>query len=514
MLRNYQLMAIQAIENNKSKNVLLQMPTGSGKTFTFCEAAKRHFAENRTKVLILVHRTELLQQAYNSLGERTFKIEKGIKQIPHDFDFYVGMVETLSRRLALLPEFGLVIIDECHIGNFKKTPFFHKAHTKVIGVTATPVAETPLSLHYNDMIMPISVSELIQNNYLVNCEVFGFASDLVSKQNFKTIRGEFDEKQMEEFYSSEKMVKNVIEAYWKKLSGQKTLIFNVNINHNEAVYLAFKKEGLNVYQITGETPDWERKEVLKRFKTESDAIICNVGVLTTGFDEPSVKAIVLNRATKSLALYLQMIGRGSRLFESKEKFTVIDLGKNTTRHGFYDDFFDWKTFFLHGTKKEKSNKESAMPIKECPSCGFTLHTRIVECPNCNHSFEEERKKQMKQEKEQELFLLTRKNPIKIPSQKLYELAAERGWKPYAVLHRIAAHIVDYEIKYEPIVTRDYSNSKGIEELDIWCKKYNIKNNKWHKDLIINHIKTKYEKEKGIQDSAGNSDLVSEQQSEF
>lgn len=511
MLRKYQLMAVQAVENTSHKNVLLQMPTGSGKTFTFCEIAKRHFAEHMTKVLILVHRAELLDQAFKSLGERCFRIEAGVKNIPHDFDYYVGMVETLSRRLAILPEFGRVIIDECHIGNFKKTPFFHMDNCKVLGVTATPVCETPLSSHYSEMILPVTVSDLINDKHLLNCDVYGFASDLVSKQNFKTIRGEFDEKQMEDFYSSEKMVRNVIEAYWSKIAGQKTLIFNVNIKHNDSVYSALKEEGLNVYKITGETPAHERKEVLSRFKSEPDAIICNVGVLTTGFDEPSVKAIILNRATKSLSLYLQMIGRGSRLFEGKEKFTVLDLGKNTTRHGFYDNNFDWQTFFTHGTKKDKGNKESAMPIKECPECGFTLHTRIVTCPNCNHDFEEARMAQAKEEKEQKLFLLIRDKPINIPSQKLYELAKERGWKPYAVLHKIAEHIVKYEIKYEPVVTREYSISQGLIELEVWCKKNDIKNNKWHKDLIVNHIKTKYEAEKGIQNTAGNSNLLPEQQ---
>ena len=84
--------------------------------------------------------------------------------------------------------------------------------------------------------------------------------------------------------------------------------------------------------------------------TQQNAILCNVGVLTTGFDEPSIETIILNRATKSLSLYLQMVGRGSRLSENKEKFLVLDLGKNTTRHGAYTDYFDWQAYFQHGAK--------------------------------------------------------------------------------------------------------------------------------------------------------------------
>jgi type I site-specific restriction endonuclease len=212
--------------------------------------------------------------------------------------------------------------------------------------------------------------------------------------------------------------------------------------------------------------------------------MCNVGVLTTGFDEPSVKAIVLNRATKSLPLYLQMIGRGSRLYEGKEKFIVIDLGKNTTRHGFYDDFFDWKNLFENGTKKQKeAGKEGAAPIKECPSCGFMQHTRKITCENCGHDFEAERAAQEKQEKEQKLFLLTKEKPINIPTERLFELAKEREWKPYAVLHKIAEHIVNYQRKHGEIVTDEYCDSQAIIELDVWCKEYGKKNNKWHQEFI-------------------------------
>lgn len=492
MLRDYQVTAIKQIEETDG-NVMLQLPTGAGKTYTFCELAKRYFADNIRKVLIVVHRTELLDQAFKSLGEKCFRIEKGVKVIPTNYDYYVGMVETINRRLNKLPDFGLVIIDESHIGNFRKLPFFEMNNTKVVGVSATPVAEIPLSNYFGQLVMPTTISNLISDNYLLNCDVYGFASDLVSKQKFKTKGGDFDEKQMEEFYSSEKMVKNVIEAYWQKIPGKKTIIFNVNLNHNDAVYKALKNEGLNVYQVTGETPLNERKKAINDFKNDPHGIMCNVGVLTTGFDEPKVEAIILNRATKSLPLYLQMIGRGSRIHENKEKFIVIDLGKNTSRHGFYDSEYDWTTMFYKGTKKEnKSNAESAAPIKECPSCGFMQHTRKVQCESCGHDFEEERIKQQKEEQQQKLYLLVRDNPINIPTEKIYAIAEERGWKEYAVLHKIAEHIANYQKKYFNIVTDDYSNKIAMEELQKWCSKYSKKNNKWHREFMLRLLETKRE----------------------
>jgi superfamily II DNA or RNA helicase len=500
MLRDYQKKAIEAIEKTDG-DCCLQMPTGSGKTFTFCELAKRHFTENVEKVLIVVHRTELLNQAYKSLGERCFKIEKGVKNIPHDYDYYVAMVETLNRRINLLPEVGLVIIDECHIGNFRKLPFFENVKTKVVGVTATPVSEKPLKPFFKKLIQPIELPELINQKYLLNCDVYGFASDAVDKAKFKISKGEFDEKQMEDFYSSEKLVKTVIDAYWQKAPGKKTMIFNVNVKHNQIVYDALKAENLPVYQITGETSDIDRKKIIELFKMNPHAIMCSVGVLTTGFDEPSVEVIILNRATKSISLYFQMIGRGARICKNKEKFIVLDLGKNTTRHGFYDDYIDWNKFFEKGSKKEGSGGGVA-PIKECPECGFIQHTRKVICEGCGHDFEEEKAKQEKEEKEQKLFLLIKERPINIPSDRIYEIAKERNWKEYAVLYKIAEHIHNYQTKYSSIVPDEYADSLMIEELKKWCEKYNKKFNKWHIDYVLNILKQKRD-ESGGSNTSGN-----------
>lgn len=488
MLRDYQSKAVNEVETATEKNILLQMPTGAGKTYTFCEIAKNHFIENVTKVLILVHRQELMLQAKKSLGEKAFAIAKGVKNIPSNFDYYVGMVETVNRRLGKLPKFGMVIIDECHVANFNKMPFFKDENIKVVGVTATPIATEPLSKYYDKMVMPTSIENLINKGYLLNCDVYGVASDVVALKKFKTKMGEFDEKELEEFYSSEKMVKNVVEAYWNYSAGKKTLIFNVNVKHNHVVAEALRAENLKVYEITGDTPN--RDKILDEYKNDPHGIMCNVGVLTTGFDEPTIQTIMLNRATKSLALYLQMIGRGSRLHESKEKFTVIDLGRNTTRHGFYDDFFDWETYFRQGKKKDP-DKVGAAPIKECPECNFMMHTRKIICENCGHDFVAEREAQEREEREQALFLLTKSKPMEVPIDNLFNLAEIRKWSPYAVIYKIADHVHNYFTKHEPTVTKEYCEKQMIGYLEMWCKKYDKPFNKWHRDFALESLSKKF-----------------------
>lgn len=487
MLRKYQIETIEAFEQSDEKNILLQMPTGAGKTFTFTEIAKRFFITEVKKVLIVVHRNELLTQAKNSLGEKCFLIADGVKEIPHNYDYYVGMVETVKRRTSKLPKFGLVIIDEAHIANFNKLPYFEDIDTKVLGVTATPIGTKPLSNIFEKMIMPIDIATLIEQNYLLDSKVYGAASDLVAVQKFKTKGGDFDTQQLDNFYSSEKMVSNLIKAYNDYSFDQKSLIFNVNINHNNCVYNALNHLGLNVYRIDGETPLNERKDILNRFKNESDAIICNVGVLTTGFDEPSVKTIFLNRATKSLALYLQMIGRGSRLYEGKEVFTIVDLGKNTGRFGFYSEYRDWQTIFTKGTE---SDGNGVAPTKECPECGFIQHTRKLNCDGCGFSFEEEKLKQETEEKEQKFYLLIQKSPINIPTEKLYEMAEERGWSDWKYLRTVGEHIANYQSKHKDIVTDMHCEALGVIELEKWCKKYGKKNNQFNRNYLSERINEK------------------------
>ncbi|MDP1745415.1 MAG: helicase-related protein, partial [Bacteroidota bacterium] len=101
----------------------------------------------------------------------------------------------------------------------------------------------------------------------------------------------------------------------------------------------------DIRHLDNTNSDQERKDILHWFKTKPDAILTSVGILTTGFDEPTVETIILNRATKSLTLFYQMIGRGSRILPNKSEFTVIDLGNNALRFGLWDSYIDWQAIF-------------------------------------------------------------------------------------------------------------------------------------------------------------------------
>lgn len=141
------------------------------------------------------------------------------------------------------------------------------------------------------------------------------------------------------------MQEKLLNAYYERSRGKKTLIFNNGINTSVEVYHTFKSAGLPIRHLDNTTSKQDRKDILKWFKHTPDAIVTSVSILTTGFDEPTVETIVLNRATKSLTLYFQMIGRGSRVLKDKSEFTVIDLGNNMARFGNWSSPVDWKQIF-------------------------------------------------------------------------------------------------------------------------------------------------------------------------
>ena len=129
------------------------------------------------------------------------------------------------------------------------------------------------------------------------------------------------------------MLDKLLEAYKNHSKGKKTLIFNNGINTSIQVFYAFKAANIPIAHLDNTTSKKDRAMILKWFKETPDAILTSVELLTTGFDEPTINTIILNEATKSLTLYFQMIGRGSRILKEKNTFKVIDLGNNCYRFG-------------------------------------------------------------------------------------------------------------------------------------------------------------------------------------
>ncbi|MEO6177039.1 MAG: DEAD/DEAH box helicase [Flavobacterium circumlabens] len=340
------------MERGKTGKLLYQLPTGGGKTVVFSEIARRFMEQFGKKTIILTHRRELCTQTsatLKKLGIKNQIISSTSGNFKPGCDCYVAMVETLRNRIKSKKiktnDVGLVIVDEAHHNSFRKLmSSFKKAF--VIGVTATPFSSDiskPMNKHYKSLVTGENIAELIAQGFLAKPQSYVYEVELNS---LKTgIHGDYTVSSSNELYSSPPMLELLLKAYRENSTGKKTLIFNNGIATSQKVYEIFTEAGIAIKHLDNKTSDEERREILKWFKKTKDAVLTSVSILTTGFDEPSVQNVILNRATTSITLYHQMVGRGSRRLPSKKTFTITDLGNNIQRFGLWEEPVDWKYVF-------------------------------------------------------------------------------------------------------------------------------------------------------------------------
>lgn len=357
-LYSYQKGAIDKIfkcfdEAPDDYHLLFQLPTGGGKTVIFSEIVKQYLKNHNKHVLVMTHRIELCKQTANMLSEFgvTNKVVDSNANLDDQdqYQCFVAMVETLNNRLndnkLDISNVGLVIIDEAHYNSFTKLfKFFEKSF--ILGVTATPLSSNrklPMNQNYDELIAGETIEALIENKFLAKAETFLYNVGLTSLE--VGANGDYTVKSSEDLYTNNEMLTKLLTAYHAHSVGKKTLIFNNGINTSIQVFHTFKNAGIPVAHLDNTYSKKDREKILKWFKETPHAVLTSVSILTTGFDEPTIDTIILNRATKSLTLYYQMIGRGSRILSEKEKFTVIDLGNNYHRFGPWGSNIDWNRIF-------------------------------------------------------------------------------------------------------------------------------------------------------------------------
>lgn len=359
VLYDYQQQDIDKIfsrleEFPKKYNLLYQLPTGGGKTVIFSEIVRRYIETTRKKVVVLTHRIELCGQTSKMLTEFRVKnkiINSSVKELDDQGEYmcFVAMVETLNNRLnedhLELENVGMVIIDEAHYNSFRKLlKFFNNCF--ILGVTATPLSSNmklPMKDNYNELIVGDTINSLIHSGFLAKPVIYTYDVGLSSLKI--GMNGDYTVKSSEELYTNMAMQDKLMFAYEERSKNTKTLIFNNGINTSLYVYETFKKAGYPIRHLDNTNSKQEREDILAWFKATDNAILSSVSILTTGFDEPTVETVILNRATKSLTLYFQMIGRGSRILPTKKEFTILDLGNNTARFGLWNSDVDWQSIF-------------------------------------------------------------------------------------------------------------------------------------------------------------------------
>lgn len=408
-LFDYQLKA----ENDISKlflkynKVLCVSPGGSGKTIISASIAKRFRLKQEGKLIrktvaFFTHRDELFNQTRDKFllfGNFTEPINADSSQINPNSECFVCMVETFDRRsksesfLSYFKNVGLVFIDEAHRTDFNKI-IEHFPNAKFIGWTATPISadrKKPLNSIWETIIEVAKVSDLQLLN-LENPKVGVIPSDCyclgkIDRNKLKKKGNEFDEAAMSNDFSDKIQIQNTIEKYFELGKGMKGLCFNVNIKHNQDVHNEFLSYGVESRVLHSDAKkfygapneklakNW-RKDTISWFKNTPGSILNNVGILTTGFDEPSVELIMTNYSTLSISKYIQCIVRGARPYQYpngqwKEFYRLLDFGNNAPANGgnFGDGNNDipWKDYFENPALV--SSREGVGGMKTCPECG-------------------------------------------------------------------------------------------------------------------------------------------------
>lgn len=452
------------------KRTLLQLATGGGKTVMFSGLIKRFLDKQitqRQRVVVLVHRMELLQQAratiYKWYGIVAQPLTKEVKYLP-PAQIYVCMAETANKRLQSNPSYfgdvGLCIVDEAHIGNFKKLLSYFTC--PLIGFTATPISSSkkdPLKNYYQDIVTCIDIPELIERGFLTRNITYHIKNVTVA---LKVKGGEYDMEFMANEYKKTKHVHNTVEAYEQKCNGKKALVFNCNVEHSLMVRDAFIAAGHPCMHVDGDMDD--RADVIQWFRQTPGAIVCSIGVLTTGFDEPTIEAIIMNRKTKSIPLWLQCCGRGSRKYPGKDYFLILDLGDNAKQHGNWNAERDWRDLFFNPDKP--STKEAVAPVRECEMCGALIPASARVCEYCGH----ERKLDIKIDGnplELELF-----QDVRFTVKSIIDRNENDGRTEYNALHLMKSMLV-HEVRKNGVTELDDAMASQLIELyhrkvKEWC----------------------------------------------
>ena len=394
-LRGYQEDLIdrtrQALRRNK--RVLMQAPTGAGKTAITVYMMGRA-AEAGKRSVFCVHQNELLSQTSKALWQQHLEhgmiaSGKRLSKLPAQ----VASVQTWVRRTDRYPEPDLIIIDECHrsaSATYQKVLEAYPS-AKVIGLTATPQRTDGKGLDdtYGELVQGPSIRQLIDAGYLSDYEIFAPPST-VDLSAIKTRMGDYDKKELEQTMDKPTITGDAVATYKKHAHGKRCVVMCVSIRHAEHVMESYRTAGVPAEMIEGSMTNNEREAVLDRFRAGETLVICNVQLLIEGVDIPSIEVVQWLRPTQSLIIWMQGNGRGLRPAPGKDRLIILDQVGMWSRHGLPDEDREWS---LKGRKKgrRKKDDEPDVNVQQCKHCFHIFRPGPSVCPSCGKPVEVRKK---------------------------------------------------------------------------------------------------------------------------
>lgn len=450
-LRDYQEEIVTEVRKafrEKYRKILTVLPCGGGKTVIFAQMAALA-TKNNKKVLFLVHRRELLDQTVATFEK--FNIP------PVEITTVQSFVRNLNDT-----HYDMIIFDEAHhsSSNTWLKIIEHYKNSYIIGLTATPcrLDGKPLGMIYEKMIIGSSANELTEKNYL--CQYKYFAPTLADLSELKKKGSDYDMDSVYEILDKPRIYGDIVETYRNIAKGKKAICYCPNISFSKKIAGIFKEAGINAVHFDADTPKNVRKSIISDFRQGKISILCNVDLISEGFDVPDCECVILLRPTQSAALYIQQACRPLRPEKSKPYAIIIDHVSNYMRFGFPTDDREWD---LGKPVKMTSNfdKEGNYIVKVCDKC-FRTFKSAPKCPFCGNEYKTTEKE------------IQQINSIKIQEINRQKMAALQRQKDN-FRNMIRGKVESY---------KSYLECKNKMELSEFCKKNNFS----HKTFIYYAIK--------------------------
>lgn len=439
--RPYQARAIDyaLAARDYDKRPIFCSPTGSGKTVMQALVAKAEMDAGRP-VAILTPRLEIFKQTEKLLGDVVGWQNIGTLRSGEYWDrskpVHVVSWDTLKTRLrrseAWFPDAARIMVDEAHLSMAPKVLEIleHYEHKALIdGWTATPGRTTGKGLgrFYTEIKHVTTVRQLIKEGYLAPCEYW--AGKYADVTGLKVRGGDYEKKKLSE--RAVKLVGDVVDNWLRLASDRHTIVFGVDIAHAEALCDRFRRVGVSAACIHNRTSPETRAVNVDKFKSGEIQVLTNVTIASYGFDVPSVNCVVCARPTRSLVLWLQMLGRGMRPKPDGDHCMVLDHANNTRSLGQADDLFRWrldpgKDCVANWSRREESGEEKESHTHECEECGHLFSGSRV-CPKCG--WEVPFRKRDVSVEEADLVLISGQKAKPLP----------KGWPEHRVVFQMLKH---------------------------------------------------------------------------
>ena len=397
-LRPYQAQAVELLDKAiaaASRAPLLVLPTGAGKTIIGAWLIRRAI-ERGQRALFLAPRRELVTQTSAKLGG----IRHGLllAGADHRLDLYapvqVASVDTLRSRLVRrkrldLPDFDVVLVDEAHlhVTEARRALLDLWPAALRIGLTATPTRKDgrALGVLFDRLIEPTTTAELTAEGYLAPARYFSLSEPDLKR--LRTVAGDYNARDLDAEMNRAQLTGDIV-AHWLKLAAaRRTVLFATSIEHSVALAEEFLRAGVAAEHVDANTPPQMREATFERFRDGRTQVLCNCFLASYGFDLPELDCVVLARPTKSLMLFLQMIGRGLRAAPGKNDCLILDHSGAVHQHGFATDAREWSLdgeYALVAAERTARERSEAKMLN-CPECACCFTgTRL--CPECGYFF--------------------------------------------------------------------------------------------------------------------------------